>query len=55
MLYKLLAPLLGLAVLPSASPLSVARQTQVGDWCVGLGGNIIDNLNQELFVRHMGY
>ena len=46
MLARLLAPLLVLAVLASASPSPVVRQTEpaVGDWCAGLGGDTIDNL-----------
>ena len=45
MLARLLASLLSLAILASASPLHVMRQTEpvVGDWCVGLGGDTVDN------------
>jgi hypothetical protein len=35
--------LLDLATFASASPFSIARQTQVGDRCAGLGGNTIAN------------
>jgi len=46
MFTRFFAPLLGLAVFASASSLHVARQTEpvVGDWCAGLGGNTVDNL-----------
>jgi len=40
---QILAPLLSLAIFAFASPFPVARQT-VGDWCAGLGGDTIDNL-----------
>ena len=47
MFTRLLAPLFSLVVFVSASPFPVARQTEpaVGDWCTGLGGNTIDNLD----------
>ena len=47
MFTQLLAPLLGLTVFASASPFLVARQTEpaVGDWCTGLGGDTIDNID----------
>lgn len=47
MLTRLLASLFSLAILAvSASPFPVVRQTEpaVGDWCAGLGGDTIDNL-----------
>jgi len=46
MFTRLLAPLLGLTVVAFASPFPVARQTEpaVGDWCAGLGGDAVDNL-----------
>jgi len=46
MLTQLLAPLLSFAVFAFASPFPVARQTEtaVGDWCAGLGGDTVDNL-----------
>ena len=46
MLTQLLAPLLSLAVFALASPFPVVRQTEpaVGDWCAGLGGDTVDNL-----------
>ena len=48
MLIQLLASLLNLAILTApASSFPVARQTEpaVGDWCTGLGGNTVDNLD----------
>ena len=47
MFTQLLAPLLGLTVFASASPFLLARQTEpaVGDWCIGLGGDTIDNID----------
>ena len=48
MFTRFLMPLLGFTIFASASPLHVARQTEpaVGDWCAGLGGNNIDNLEK---------
>lgn len=48
MLTQLLAPLLSLAILASASPFPATRQTEppTGNWCAGLGGDTIDNLGE---------
>ena len=46
MLTRFLVPLFGFAVFTSASSFPVVMQANpvVEDWCVGLGGNTIDNL-----------
>ena len=44
MFTRSIAPLLSLAIFAYASPFPVTRQTEptAGDWCAGLGGDIID-------------